>query len=295
MQAVITDVMGSDGLRPLTQGLPGAMLPLLDEPLAGLTLHLLRRHGVRRATILSRDERIMAALDDGSLYGMSLAYANAWPEDAEAVLLLRGDAVTDMDLSALLDRHRENGGACEAVAAEEPQAALGALVMAGKTLRCMPVAERLGDVLSALRAMGIPTHSVPLRCYWHAVEDTDSYRLAQRDLLEGRIGLPVRGSRRGSAIVAPGVRLPGEVRVTGRCYVGPFTRVEPGAVLGPGTVLGRGVQVGRRAYLENACLWENARADPDAILRNVMVIPRMGNIVLQQMIQLEANYPRNGS
>ena len=30
MQAVITDVMGSDGLRPLTQGLPGAMLPLLD-------------------------------------------------------------------------------------------------------------------------------------------------------------------------------------------------------------------------------------------------------------------------
>ena len=77
--------------------------------------------------------------------------------------------------------------------------------------------------------------------------------------------------------------------------MGPFTRVEPGAVLGPGTVLGRGVQVGRRAYLENACLWENARADPDAILRNVMVIPRMGNIVLQQMIQLEANYPRNGS
>ena len=53
----------------------------------------------------------MAALGDGSLYGMSLAYANAWPEDAETVLLLRGDAVTDMDLSALLDRHRENGGA----------------------------------------------------------------------------------------------------------------------------------------------------------------------------------------
>ncbi|MGN0971745.1 MAG: hypothetical protein ACI4OY_07285 [Aristaeellaceae bacterium] len=295
MQAVITDVLGSEGLRPMTQGLPAAMLPLLDEPLAGLTLHLLRRHGVRRTTILSRDERIMAALGDGSLYGMSLAYADAWPKDAEAVLLLRGDVVTDMDLSALMDRHRENGGACEAVAAEKPHASLSALVMAGKTLRCMPVAERLADVLSALRSMGIPTHSVPLRCYWHAVEDTEGYRLAQRDLLEGRVGLPVRGSRRGSAIVAPGVRLPGGVRVTGRCYVGPFARVEPGAVLGPGTVLGRGAQVGRRAYLENACLWENARADPDAILRNVMVIPRMGNIALQQMIHLEANYPRNGS
>ena len=295
MQAVITDVMGSEGLRPLTQGLPGTMLPLLDEPLAGLTLHLLRRHGVRRATILSRDERIMAALGDGSLYGMSLAYANAWPENAEAVLLLRGDAVTDMDLSALLDRHRENGGACEAVTSEEPHTSLGALAIAGKTLQRMPPAERLGDVLSTLRSMEIPTHSVPLRCYWHAVEDTEGYRRAQRDLLEGRIGLPVRGCRRGSAIVAPGVRLPGEVRVTGRCYVGPFARVEPGAVLGSGTVLGRGAQVGRRAYLENACLWENARADPDAILRNVMVIPRMGNIALQQMIHLEANYPRNGS
>ena len=295
MQAVITDVMGSEALRPLTQGLPGAMLPLLDEPLAGLTLHLLRRHGVRQATILSRDERIMAALGDGSLYGMSLAYANAWPEDAETVLLLRGDAVTDMDLSALLDRHRENGGACEAVGPDKSPASLGALAIAGKTLRCLPVAECIADVLSALRSMGIPTHSVPLRCYWRAVSDTESYRLAQRDLLLGRVGLPVRGSRRGSAIVAPGVRLSGEVRVTGRCYVGPFAKVEPGAVLGPGTVLGRGAQVGRRAYLENACLWENARADPDAILRNVMVIPRCGNMALQRMIPLEANYPRNGS
>ena len=295
MQAVITDVMGGEGLLSLTQGLPGAMLPLLDEPLAGLALHLLRRHGVRRTMILTGDERLMAALGDGSLYGMSVTYGETWPEESETVLLLRGDAVSDIDLSALLDRHRESGGACEAVAPEEPHASLGALAIAGKVLRRIPVAERLDDVLSALRGTGIPTHSVPLRCYWHAVADTESYRAAQRDLLAGRVGLPVRGCRRGSAIVAPGVRLSGGVRVTGRCYVGPFARVEPGAVLGPGTVLGRGAQVGRRAYLENACLWENARADPDAILRNVMVIPRVGNTALQRMIPLEANYPRNGS
>ncbi|MGN1021704.1 MAG: hypothetical protein ACI4O7_15175, partial [Aristaeellaceae bacterium] len=266
MQAVITDVMGGEGLRPMTQGLPGAMLPLLDEPLAGLALHLVRRHGIRRATVISRDERLMAALGDGSLYGVSVAFGQGWPEDAETALLLRGDAVTDMDLSAIIARHGENGGSCEAVAAEAPHASLGALALAGKTLRQLPAAERLGDVLGALRERGIPTHSVPLRCYWHAVEDTESYRQAQRDLLEGRVGLPVRGARRGSAIVAPGVRLPGGVRVTGRCYVGPFAQVESGAVLGPGTVLGRGAQVGRRARLENACLWENARADPDAIL-----------------------------
>ena len=295
MRAVITDVMGGEGLRPLTQGMPAAMLPLLDEPLAGLTLHLLRRHGVRQTTILSRDEGLMATLGDGCLYGMDMAYGDEWPEGENTVLLLRGDAVTDMDLSALLDRHRENGGTCLAVRADAPHAPLGALVMAGKTLRQLPVAEHLSDVLAALEAAGIPAHSVPLRCYWHAVEDTAGYRQAQRDLLEGRVGLPVRGARRGSAIVAPGVRLPGGVRVTGRCYVGPFVRVAPGAVLGPGTVLGRGAQVGRRAYLENACLWENARADPDAILRNVMVIPRLGNMTLQRMIPLDANYPRNGS
>ena len=295
MQAVITDIMGGEGLLPLTQGLPGAMLPLLDEPLAGLALHRLRRHGVRRTMILTGDVRLMAALGDGSLYGMNVTYGEAWPEEAETVLLLRGDAVTDMDLSALLDRHRENGGVCKAVAPEEPHGFLGALAISGKVLRRVPVTECLADVLSALCSMGIPAHSVPLRCYWHAVADTESYRAAQRDLLAGRVGLPVRGARRGSAIVAPGVRLSGGVRVTGRCYVGPFARVEPGAVLGPGTVLGRGAQVGRRAYLENACLWENARADPDAILRNVMVIPRVGNTALQRMIPLEANYPRNGS
>ncbi|MGN0777691.1 MAG: hypothetical protein ACI4MJ_00950 [Aristaeellaceae bacterium] len=295
MQAVITDIMGKDALHPLTQGLPGAMLPLLDEPLAGLTLHLLRRHGVRCAAVLSTDERIRAVLGDGSLYGMSVSYGQAWPDTEEAVLLIRADAVTDLELSALLNRHRESGGACEAVSAAEPQLSLGAMVMRGKVLRGLPPASCYDAVRTSLLAAGIPLHSVPLRCYWRAVEDTESYRAAQRDLLEGHVGLPVRGCRQGSAIVAPGVHLSDGVRVTGRCYVGPFAQVEPGAVLGPGTVLGRGVLVGRRAHLENACLWENARADSDAILRNVMVIPRYGNTAVQKIIPLNAMYTRNGS
>ena len=69
---------GGEGrrLRPLTETLPKPLMPLLDEPVVGMTLRLLRRHGVRRATltVCYRAEDIRHALGDGSAYGMALRY-----------------------------------------------------------------------------------------------------------------------------------------------------------------------------------------------------------------------------
>ena len=70
---------GGEGrrLRPLTETRPKPLMPLLDEPVVGMTLRLLRRHGIRRATltVCYRAEDIRHALGDGSSYGMALRYA----------------------------------------------------------------------------------------------------------------------------------------------------------------------------------------------------------------------------
>ena len=44
---------GGEGrrLRPLTELRPKPLMPLLDEPVVGMTLRLLRRHGIRSATL----------------------------------------------------------------------------------------------------------------------------------------------------------------------------------------------------------------------------------------------------
>ena len=117
---------GGEGrrLRPLTETRPKPLMPLLDEPVVGMTLRLLRRHGIRRATltVCYRAEDIRHALGDGSSYGMALRYAEEETPRGTAgsvrdaarnmegtVLVLSGDGLTDADLTALWERHRASG------------------------------------------------------------------------------------------------------------------------------------------------------------------------------------------
>ena len=117
---------GGEGrrLRPLTETRPKPLMPLLDEPVVGMTLRLLRRHGIRCATltVCYRAEDIRHALGDGSSYGMALRYAveetprgtagsvrDAARDMEGTVLVLSGDGLTDADLTALWERHRTSG------------------------------------------------------------------------------------------------------------------------------------------------------------------------------------------
>lgn len=271
-------IMSEPALEPLTQGLPAAMLPLLDEPLAGLALHLMRRHGVKHVTVVGEKEHVPDVLGDGSLYGLSVDYASKWPGNiSEPLFVLRGDVLTDVNLSAL-EQHRMDAGA-------DTSLCMGAAAVSAEAAARLKPGMRQEEILMALAENAV---AAELPGYWCAVNDPESYRRAQLDLLEGRVGMPVSGKRQGKAILAEGGRLLQDVKITGRCFVGRYTQVGAGTVLGTGTVIGRGVQIGRRAYLENACLMENACVDDDTILRNVMVIPRPGNQSLQHLLPFSA-------
>lgn len=325
---------GGEGrrLRPLTEERPKPLMPLLDEPVLGMTLQLLRRHGAEEATVTVcyRAEQVMRALGDGGAYGVRLRYVReATPRgtagsvlDAAAgakgtVLVMSGDGLTDCDLTGLAKRHRQGGGlaslvlkrldkpeeygVCELAAdgrivrfTEKPMAAAsGSLVNTGiyflepEALAWIPARgscdfgrELLPELVAAdARVMGLETDA-----YWCDIGSREAYAQAQMDLLLGRVGLAIRGRRQGGAILAPGMQLAPGVQVTGRCYVGQNAHIGAGTVLGPGTVVGRGAQVGRNVRMEHACLWENARVGGDAILRNVVVMPRAGNETLQRVV-----------
>lgn len=125
---------GGEGtrLRPLTEGLPKPLVPLLDEPVAGYVLQLLRRHGVREATMTLRcgAEQVKAAFDSGSGYSVVLSYAEedmplgtAGSVKAAAVgertlLVISGDILTDCDLSTMYASHRASGALATIALAE---------------------------------------------------------------------------------------------------------------------------------------------------------------------------------
>src|SRR5688572_28609417 len=122
MKAVI--MAGGEGtrLRPLTSNAPKPMLPIVNEPMREHIVRLLRHHGFDEivVTVAFMANHIRTYFGDGSDFGVRMVYAteetplgtagsvrNAMAELDERFLVISGDVLTDLDLSALMKFHEE--------------------------------------------------------------------------------------------------------------------------------------------------------------------------------------------
>ena len=126
MQAVI--LVGGEGtrLRPLTSTVPKPVVALVDRPLIVFMLEWLRRHGVDDVVLCCGflPTKVQAILGDGSALGLRLHFI-AEPEPLgtggalkyaesrldERFLMLNGDVLTDLDLTAQIAQHEATGAA----------------------------------------------------------------------------------------------------------------------------------------------------------------------------------------
>jgi mannose-1-phosphate guanylyltransferase len=126
LQAII--LVGGKGtrLRPLTYETPKQMLPLVGVPMIECVLEALARHGVTDA-VLSLGylpDRFTEAYPSNLIKGVRVTYAvEPEPLDTagairfaadftdvdETFLVVNGDVVTDLDVTALLAFHRDHG------------------------------------------------------------------------------------------------------------------------------------------------------------------------------------------
>src|SRR5215472_1819237 len=124
MKAVV--MAGGEGsrLRPLTSQRPKPLVPVAGRPIMEHILLLLRKHQVREvvATLQYLGASIRNYFGDGSESGVELTYS---VEDSplgtagsvklvedqlrEPFLVISGDALTDIDLTAAARFHRERG------------------------------------------------------------------------------------------------------------------------------------------------------------------------------------------
>jgi NDP-sugar pyrophosphorylase family protein len=108
-------------LRPYTTVLPKPLMPIGDRPILDVVIRQLARAGFERVTIATGylGELIEAFFRDGSGYGVSVDYFRereplgtvgslALIEGLDDdFLVMNGDVLTDIDYSALLERHRQ--------------------------------------------------------------------------------------------------------------------------------------------------------------------------------------------
>jgi mannose-1-phosphate guanylyltransferase/phosphomannomutase len=305
MRAVV--MAGGEGtrLRPLTTNVPKPLLPVVGEPIMGHLLRLLHRHGIGEAvvTVQYLAGSIRSYFGDGAEYGVQLSYATESVPlgtagsvknaerglRGEPFLVVSGDALTDIDLSELLQVHRDRDAMVTVALARKPNVLdfgnvtigedgrverfiekptwgqvvsdtvnTGIYVMQPEVLDLVPADERRDwsvDVLPRLLADGGRVFGHVSEAYWEDVGTIDSYLAVQGDVLLGRVEAHISGFE-----VAPSVWL-GEgavvdpaAQVASPCFIGAHATVERDCVVGPGTVLGSNVVLRRGARVVGSLL-----------------------------------------
>jgi mannose-1-phosphate guanylyltransferase len=129
------------------------------------------------------------------------------------------------------------------------------------------------EVFPALIAEGVPCFAWWTPAYWQDIGSPTAYRLAQMDLLDGRVRTPLApvGCARGTAFMADDATVAAEASIEGPAVIGPGVRVEARARVGPRAVIGAGSSIGPGAHVQDAVLWERVRVDAGAILRECVV------------------------
>ena len=293
MKAVV--MAGGEGtrLRPLTSNQPKPMVPIVGKPCMEHILDLLKRHDLDEVvvTLAFMPQAIRAYFGDGESLGMDIDYSVeeqplgtagsvrlAHERLTEPFLVISGDALCDVDLTALVEAHRTKGAAVtiglKAVDnplefgivvtdddgrverfLEKPSWGqvfsdtinTGIYVLEPEVLRHVPDDRPYDfskELFPLLLEMGRPIYGHVLDGYWQDIGNLDQFRQANFDALDGAVRLDVPGLRlKGNLWVSAGVDIDELEPVDGPGFIGTNCRIANGASIGAYTVLSQGVIV----------------------------------------------------
>jgi len=299
-------------LYPLTGLTSKPMVPILNRPVMEHLLQLLRRHGITEvaANLHYHPDKISSYFGDGSRFGLGLRYnleeqlmGTAGGADAfkaflcdSTFLVMSGDGLTDVDLTALLEAHRRYGGVATLAVKEVQDPSLYGVVMHDEESRVTGFQEKpsLGEALSHLCNCGIyafepeifeyiptgefvdwatdvfpallrddrPFHMWRLDSYWNDVGNIEQYRIGNFDALHGRVRVEVPGRQVAPSVwVGQGTEIESGVRIEPPVLLGAGCLIESGAELIGPLIIGDGCVVERGAVLEGVIHWDGARAN----------------------------------
>jgi NDP-sugar pyrophosphorylase family protein len=320
MKAVI--LAGGEGtrLRPLTLTTPKPVVPVVDRPFLRHQLDLLATVGVTDVvfSVAYRPDRIEAVFGDGTALGRRIRYAveetplgtggavkNAESQLDETTIVFNGDVLTDVDLPAVLRRHREARAKATLVLAPVPNPAAyglvefdeggrirrflekpdpsqittdtinaGIYVLEKETLSLMPPAvnhsiER--GFFPALLARGDYVAAYVHRGYWIDIGTPEKYLQVHRDILRGTFPVDLGGRADRGGRIQSGADVDAAAELVGPFYVGPGCRVAAGARIGPDAVLVGDVRVAEGAVVRDAVVWSGAFIGPGARVEGALV------------------------
>jgi mannose-1-phosphate guanylyltransferase/phosphomannomutase len=317
MNAVI--MAGGEGsrLRPLTNNTPKPMLPVVNRPLMEHIIGLLRSHSFTdvTATVQFLSSVVRNYFGDGSDVGVSLSYSaedvplgtagsvvNARDLISGTFLVISGDALTDIDLRAVVEFHRSREASATLVLKrmtdplefgivmtdddgrierflEKPTWGqvfsdtinTGIYVLEEEVLDLVPVDQPFdfsAELFPMMLDKGLPLYGYVTDEYWTDVGNTDAYLQAQLDALSGLVKVDVPGFEFHSDVwVGEGAEIHPGALIEAPGVIGDNARIGEGARIGPNAVIGTNALIGQDALVSNGVVLDGAHVGPLARVR----------------------------
>jgi mannose-1-phosphate guanylyltransferase/phosphomannomutase len=308
MKAVV--MAGGEGsrLRPLTSSRPKPLVPVANKPVMHHIVDLLRRHGITEivATLHYLADEIENYFGDGSELGVSVAYA---VEDTplgtagavklaqplignERFLIVSGDALTDIDLSAMIAYHADRKAAATIALQRVSNPLEFGVVVADERGKITRFLEKpsWGEVFSDTINTGIyvlepeifeymesgkaydfsrdlfpqmlrdgkPLYGHVAAGYWSDIGNLQQYLQANYDALSGAVRVEIPGTQiRPGVWVGENVRIADDARIHGPVCIGRNVTIDRGAVVEELSTIGASSIVAEQAQLHRTVTWED--------------------------------------
>ncbi|MEH1831950.1 MAG: NDP-sugar synthase [Nostoc sp.] len=341
MKAMILAAGKGTRVRPITYTMPKPMMPILQKPVMEFLLELLRHHGFDQilVNVSHLAEEIENYFRDGQRFGVQIAYSFEGKIDDDGKLVgeaigsaggmrriqdfspffddtfvvLCGDALIDLDLTAAVKWHRAKGAIATIITKSVPKEEVSSygVVVTDEEGRVKAFQEKPSteEALSTNINTGIyifepevfnyipsgveydigsqlfpklveikaPFYAIPMDFEWVDIGKVPDYWRAIRGVLLGEIkNVQVPGHE-----VAPGIYTGlnvavnwDKVDITGPVYIGGMTRIEDGAkIVGP-AMIGPNCWICSGATVDNSVIFEWSRLGPGVRLVDKLVFGR---------------------
>ena len=340
MKAMILAAGKGTRIRPITYTIPKPMIPILQKPVMEFLLELLRQHGFDQimVNVSHLANEIENYFRDGQRFGVQIAYSfegsivdgelvgkalgsaggmrriqDFSPFFDDTFVVLCGDALIDLDLSAAVKWHREKGAIATVIMRPVPRetvSSYGVVVTDEegriKAFQEKPAVEEAlstdintgiyifepeifnyipsgveydigSELFPKLVEIGAPFYGISMDFEWVDIGKVPDYWQAIRDVLLGKVkNVDIPGHE-----VAPGIYTGlnvavnwDKVHIEGPVYIGGMTRIEDGAtIIGP-AMIGPSCHICRNATVDNSVMFEYSRLGENVRLVDKLVFGR---------------------
>jgi mannose-1-phosphate guanylyltransferase / phosphomannomutase len=314
---------GGEGtrLRPLTSNQPKPMVPVVGKPCMEHIVELLRGHGMEDVivTVAFLPQAIRGYFGDGETLGANIEYSVeesplgtagsvrlASGKLDETFVVISGDALTDVDLTKIVDFHHEKGAAVTiglksvenplefGIVVTDDEGRIerflekpswgqvfsdtintGIYVLEPEVLRHVPTDRPYDfskELFPLLLEMGRPLYGYVFDEYWQDIGNLDQFRQANFDALEGLVDLNIPGIRlRGNIWLGEGVELDDLDQIEAPAFVGNYSRIAPGATVAPHSVLGASVTLREQARTSRSVVDSSTYIGRSAVVEGAIV------------------------